>query len=262
MTADGARAETGAQRVVSLCPSITETVVALGRLDSIVGRTRYCVHPARELRPIPHVRGTKNPDLARILDLRPDLVLMNEEENRREDAERLRAAGLRVESFLPRTALDAARDVRRLGRLLDVVDTADTLAREIRLRARRRKQPIRRVLVLIWKEPWMAVSAGTYLADLLDRRGLAVVTEGPGTYPALDENSLRNHGAEAVLLPSEPWPWRERDLPAVAAATGLPRSRILLVDGKTLTWHGASTIDGLAEASRIRRCLSDADRSI
>src|SRR5574341_2544746 len=105
-------------RIVSLCPSLTELVFDLGLGDSLVGRTKFCVHPAPQVEEIEKLGGTKNPKIARIIELAPDIVLMNEEENRLEDAEALRAAGINCHTSMPRTIADTAAMVRsiKIGR--------------------------------------------------------------------------------------------------------------------------------------------------
>src|SRR5215216_588354 len=95
------------QRVVSLVPSVTESLFELGMGNSLVGITDYCVHPEQEVARLPRVGGTKNPDLARIIALQPDLVIVNQEENRKEDAEALKAAGIAVWVTFPRTVREA-----------------------------------------------------------------------------------------------------------------------------------------------------------
>src|SRR6187551_1995640 len=102
-------------RIVSLCPSLTELVFDLGLGADLVGRTKFCVHPTDRVASIEKVGGTKNPKLDRIIALAPDLVLLNEEENRREDAEALEAAGLRCHVSFPRTALETASMVRSIA---------------------------------------------------------------------------------------------------------------------------------------------------
>src|SRR5688500_19446997 len=106
-------------RIVSLCPSLTELVFDLGRGDELVGRTKFCVHPADGVARVESVGGTKNPKVERIVALAPDLVLLNEEENRREDAEALRAAGLRLHTSMPRDAAGTAPMVRSIAAALD-----------------------------------------------------------------------------------------------------------------------------------------------
>ncbi len=103
------------RRVVSLCPSITETVVAIGGLKRLVAATRYCVRPKGMLWGLPRIGGTKNPDIARILALKPDLVFANEEENRLEDVRALEEAGVEVDVTFPRTVSEVPDAIRRWG---------------------------------------------------------------------------------------------------------------------------------------------------
>src|SRR5258706_10511928 len=118
-------------RIVSLCPSLTELVFDLGRGPELVGITEYCVHPAEGVARVEKVGGTKNPDVKRIVELRPDLVLLNEEENRREDAEELARARIRCHASLPRDAQETAAMVRSIGEALSTPERAEAIAVEI-----------------------------------------------------------------------------------------------------------------------------------
>ena len=102
-------------RLVSLCPSLTELVFDLGLGGDLVGRTKFCIHPADGVAAVERVGGTKNPKVARIIELAPDLVLLNAEENRREDADALVRAGLRVHVSMPRDAAETAAMVRSIA---------------------------------------------------------------------------------------------------------------------------------------------------
>src|ERR671917_1477404 len=124
-------------RLVSLCPSLTELVFDLGRGDDLVGRTKFCVHPAGRVERVESVGGTKNPKVARIVELAPDLVLLNEEENRREDAEALAAAGVRCHVSFPRDAETTAAMVRDVGRALGAEREAERIAADVEARAAR-----------------------------------------------------------------------------------------------------------------------------
>ena len=101
-------------RIVSLCPSLTELAFDLGRGDELVGITDYCVHPANRVVSLEKVGGTKTPDVARIVALRPDIVLMNEEENRVEDADELHEAGVACHTSMPRDTTETAAMVRSI----------------------------------------------------------------------------------------------------------------------------------------------------
>src|SRR5919107_3984812 len=159
-------------RVVSLCPSLTELVFDLGRGDTLVGRTKFCVHPADRVAAVPSVGGTKNPKIDRIVALAPDLVLLNEEENRREDAEALEAAGIRCHVSFPRNALDTAEMVRSIGAAVHADAEAERIARDIEARhgrvvAAASGREAVRFAYLIWRDPLMVVGADTFVSALL-----------------------------------------------------------------------------------------------
>ena len=162
-------------RVVSLCPSITETIVAIGGLKAIAGVTRYCTRPSGMLWGLPRVGGTKSPNMPRILDLKPDVVFANAEENRKEDVEALRAAGIEVDVTLPKTVREVPRAIRQWGRRLATEGEANALAdrieEEIRKLEARPPAATFRYAYWIWKDPWMTISDDTYVADLIRLAG-------------------------------------------------------------------------------------------
>jgi ABC-type Fe3+-hydroxamate transport system substrate-binding protein len=151
------------QRVVSLVPSVTETLLAWGVTP--VACTRFCEQPD-----LPHVGGTKDPDVAAIVDLRPDLVVLCVEENRREDADALNAAGIGTAALSIDGVADVAPALRTLaalvgvdpGRVEDIEQTIPVSPRDERLRA----------FVPIWKRPWMSLAGGTYGSSLLAAIGV------------------------------------------------------------------------------------------
>jgi ABC-type Fe3+-hydroxamate transport system substrate-binding protein len=244
-------------RIISLCPSLTELVFDLGAGDELVGRTRFCVHPGDRVGAIERVGGTKNPKLARIIELAPDLVLMNEEENRIEDARALEAAGIRVHASMPRTAEDTAAMVRSIGAAIRREDVAERIAADIEARAARvRRAAAERAPVtyayLIWREPWMTVSDDTFVAGLLSLPGgQNVFGDHPDRYPTITPGELRTADPSLVLLSSEPFPFREVHAAELASLTGLPRGRFKLVDGELLSWHGSRTPRGIDYAEEV-----------
>jgi ABC-type Fe3+-hydroxamate transport system substrate-binding protein len=249
-------------RVVSLCPSLTELVFALGRGDTLVGRTRFCHHPADSVGAVERVGGTKNPKLARIVALGPDLVLMNEEENRREDAEALAAAGVPLHVSFPKDAPGTAAMVRDIGRVLGAAEAAEGIAADVerrtaavRARAAARRAagaPPVRWAYLIWRRPWMAVRDDTFVSALLDQAGGENVFAGAGArYPEVEAATLGAADPDLVLLSSEPFPFAAEHADELAAAAGLPRDRFVLADGELLSWHGARTADGVDYAEAL-----------
>jgi iron complex transport system substrate-binding protein len=239
-------------RIVSLCPSITETLIDFGLAEQIVGVTKFCIHPADVVARLPKVGGTKDPDLDLILAARPDLVLLNEEENRREDFEALTAKGVPVETSLPKRVTDVPAELRRLGDLTGATEIAERRAVELEARIaalEADEKPGFTYAYLIWRDPWMSVNDDTYVADLLGRAGgINVFGDAPDRYPAVTLDDLRAKHPDVVFLPDEPFPFKAKHQ-AELAVEGLDRTR--LVSGDDCCWHGVRSIRGV----RLMRTL-------
>jgi ABC-type Fe3+-hydroxamate transport system substrate-binding protein len=256
------RSEIDPVRIVSLCPSLTELVFDLGRGDELVGITDYCVHPADRVGSIEKVGGTKTPKLGRIVELAPDLVLLNEEENRVADAEALVRARVPCHASFPRDVDDTARMVRSIGAALARPDEAESIARDIEARAAR----VRAVAVtrrpvsfayLIWRKPWMAVNRDTFAHALLALAGgRNVFADRADRYPEIDPADLERDPPDRVFLCTEPFPFGEKHREELSGATRLPRERFVIADGEFLSWHGSRTpagidyAEGLLDAAR------------
>jgi ABC-type Fe3+-hydroxamate transport system substrate-binding protein len=221
------------RRVVSLVPSLTEAL-AVTVPDRLVGATDWCSHPAGL--DVPRVRGTKNPDRAAIAALRPDLVVANQEENRRLDVDRLRAAGVPVWVTVIESLDQALASMRRLfGGGLEVGEPGWLAAAGASWKEPA-PGPGTPVAVPVWRDPWMVVGSRTFTGDLLARLGLVNVFAGHGErYPRLELEEIRAAAPELVLLPDEPYLFTAGDGPE--AFPGLP---VALVSGRELTWYGPS----------------------
>ncbi|MFT3853270.1 MAG: helical backbone metal receptor [Ilumatobacteraceae bacterium] len=209
-------------RVVSLVPSITETLLAWG--VDVVACTRFCEQP--QLR---HVGGTKDPDVDAIVALAPDLVVVDREENRRPDADALAARGV-------------ALHVTHVTALADVTPELIALAVAVGVAPPRVELPPARprwaiAATLIWRRPWMALGAETYGSTLLDHLGVANVVAGGERYPTVELADLA--GADLILLPTEPYPFKERHVAEITGA--LPAADVRIVDGADLLWWGVRT---------------------
>lgn len=244
-------------RIVSLCPSLTELIFDLGRGDDLVGITRWCVHPRPAVDSIEKVGGTKNPDVDRILELEPDLVLLNREENRREDAEALDRAGVHCHVSMPRDTTETAVMVREIGKAVDRVSEAGEISRRILERAaaaedRARDRPPVPFAYLIWRRPWMAAGGDTYAHALLELAGgRNVFAHRAERYPEIDPAELAAAAPRLVLLSTEPFPFDESHVRELAAATGLPSGRFRVADGEYLSWHGSRTPAGIDYAAEL-----------
>ncbi len=240
------------ERIVSLVPSLSETLWWYRLADRVVGVTDYCVAPPHGFPNARRVRGTKNPDVGTIVDLEPDLVIANEEENRELDVRRLRDAGVTVYVNAPRTVTGAAESLAAIGRLVGAEGAGADLAQEIRralTRAAARRPAVPLVTFCpIWKEPWMATGRDTYAADLLAAAGFAVVPEDPdGRYPTVTLDEMTARDVDVVLLPDEPYAFAEQD----RADFDDWRARVRRIDGTQLTWYGPRTPHALVELSRL-----------
>lgn len=242
-------------RAISLVPSITEAVADMGLADRLVGVTRYC-----EVGAPPHadrMGGTKNPDVPGIVERRPDVVLANTEENRAEDLDAIRQAGIAVLETFPRRVGDVPGMLRDVGEALGDPAAGDAAAAAVdvasaRAGAATAPTPVA-ALTLIWRKPWMGVGPDTYADDLLRCCGFANVLSGWGDrYPRLDPGLFL--GPQVVLLPSEPYDFSEDDLPAVHELLGEVPHRF--VDGRLLTWHGPSTVRALETFGALARELA------
>ena len=238
-------------RVVSLCPSLSETLVEIGVVP--VGVTRYCLRPREALRKVPKVGGTKNPDLDRVRILAPDLVVANAEENRAADLDELRGE-FPVLVSMPRTVGEVPEVVRALGRAVGRGEDASRLASEIEAAIPAAlPAPAFRYAYFIWKDPWMTVSDDTYVSDLFRHAGGANVFGGePARYPEVSPARVRAAEPDVLFFPSEPFPFSDGHRPMIEAAFGRSTA-IEFIDGDDCCWHGARTRDGLRRMQEIAR---------
>jgi ABC-type Fe3+-hydroxamate transport system substrate-binding protein len=234
------------RRVVSLVPSITETV-AVSAPDLLAGVTDYCTHPP-DLN-VPRVGGSKYPDLDAVLAVHPDLVLANAEENRPQDVAALREAGVPVwTTAAAATVPEALESLRRMLTEALGVDEPAWLPRAIEAWAH---QPPTHstAVVCVWRRPWIVLGRDTFAGDVLRRLGVAnAYASHAERYPRPPLTELHellgSGGADLVVLPDEPYAFGADDGPEA-----FPQARCALVSGRQLTWWGPS----LVEAARVLR---------
>jgi ABC-type Fe3+-hydroxamate transport system substrate-binding protein len=256
------------RRIISLVPSWTETLFAMGLGNEVVGVTKFCVEPADGVASIAKIGGTKNPDLRAIAKLEPDLVIANAEENRREDVEKIREQGVAVFTTYPKTIPGAVESILKLGTALAREGEANTMARDIVKNVSAieaavgvwSKLPFR-VFCPIWKNPWMAFNADTYAHDVLRMLGFNNIFASAGErYPATTLAEAIELKPDIVLLPDEPYEFKDRDIDELKKVlpAGLAR-RVMIVSGRDLHWYGVHMVNGLAalaaKLARLRAAL-------
>lgn len=230
-------------RIVSLVPSTTETLLAWGA--DVVACTRFCEQPQ-----LTHVGGTKDPDIAAIVALAPDLVVVDREENRREDADALIAAGLRVHV----TDVVALAGVAPMLHELATVTGRATGRDLTQLELPSAEVPWATAFVPIWRRPWMTINADTYGASVLALLGVSDVFGDSSTrYPVVELDEVVARAPTHVLVPTEPYSFKPKHLDELQSA--LPRAMVTMVDGQDLFWWGERTAGALV---RLRAALRGA----
>jgi len=232
------------RRVVSLVPSLTEAVAPTGLL---VGATDWCTEPS-DL-DVPRVRGTKNPDVAAIVGLAPDVVLANKEENRELDVRRLREAGVPVWVTDIESVPQALGSLERIFTSVLDRDVPDWLTQADRLWSVPAAPVRARVAVPVWRDPWMVVGSRTFADDVLRRVGLDnVFARANGRYPHVDLAQIDRDDVDLVLLPDEPYRFSATDGPEAFV-----QAPTMLVDGRMLTWYGPSLVEAHEHLSGLGR---------
>ena len=237
-------------RIVSLVPSITELLFDLELGAQVIGRTGFCIHPRDAVRAVPKLGGTKDVDIDALVTLAPTHVIVNIDENTREIFDQLRERVPHVVVTHPNAPLDNLALYELLGAIFAREAQAAALVTRFKaalaqLHGAIAGQPTRRVLYLIWRDPWMTVSRDTYIANMLALLGWQTV---PSTtqqrYPVLTVGALRGLNADLCLLSSEPYPFRDKHIAELQGLLG-GDTPVRLIDGEMISWYGSRAIAGL-----------------
>lgn len=229
-------------RIVSLVPSITELLCDLDLSEQVVGRTGFCIHPWETVRQIPKVGGTKDLKFDKIRELEPTHVVVNVDENKKEDAEALAEFIPNVVVTHPLAPRDNLDLYRQMGREFDREARAEELCEKFEAAlARVDDRPPQRVLYLIWRDPWMTISPETYISQTLGLFNWRTVpTATDERYPQVD---LAAADVDRVLLSSEPFHFKEHHVPEVEEL--VPGAKVSLIDGEMTSWYGSRAIAGI-----------------
>ncbi len=238
-------------RIVSLVPSQTELLFDLGLSDSIVGVTKFCIHP-KEARKKAIIGGTKQVDFAKIADLNPHVIIGNKEENAQDFMEQL---ALKYPVFMSDifTLDDAYTMIRGIGDLTHTTEKAVNIIEEIehnfanfafKKSLSANDAPHKTCLYLIWQQPYMAAAGNTFIDDMLQKAGLRNVLTDSLRYPALTPDEIAELQPDYIFLSSEPFPFKEKHIAALREIC--PNAAIRLVDGELFSWYGSRLRDAPA----------------
>ncbi len=225
------------ERIVSLVPSQTELLFDLGLENKLVGRTKFCIHPASKVESIKRVGGTKNLNIETIKNLAPDLIIANKEENVFEQINELK-------SFCPvytsdiKNMDDAFEMMRHIGAMMNVPQQAESLIQSIlhSFSLLNNFEKIK-VVYLIWQNPMMTVGSDTFINQLLEKAGMENVCADKIRYPEISVEEIKSSNADYILLSSEPFPFKEKQLMEFEKI--FPTQKIVLVDGEMFSWYGS-----------------------
>ncbi|WP_118181761.1 helical backbone metal receptor [Paraburkholderia phosphatilytica] len=246
-------------RIVSLVPSVTETLFALGLAAQIVGRTGFCVHPRDAVREVSKVGGTKDVKLDTIRALGPTHVIVNIDENERDTVDALRAFVPHIVVTHPLTPQDNLALYALLGAIFGRDAEAAQLSGKLEAQLHNvatRAWPPQRVLYAIWREPWMTVARDTYISAMLRLVNWQTLPaadggeHGAARYPSFDFDAPWFAEVDRVLLSSEPYRFTAAHVDTLRGDPRLAGKQIALIDGEMASWYGSRAIEGIGYLMR------------
>lgn len=223
------------QRIISLVPSLTETLVDAGLKNQLTGITKFCVHPNGLPKEIKIIGGTKNPRINDILNLKPDLVFANKEENRAEDINELKKF---TQVYV--TDIKNNQDILDFFHMLNVVFNTDACfellqkLQNIPIYPQRKKIP---TCYLIWKDPWMTIGKDTFIHSMMEKYGFQNICSDSDRYPIISFKQIKAHQTKIVMMSSEPYPFKEKEKEELLKL--LPGMSVIMVDGEMFSWYGS-----------------------
>jgi ABC-type Fe3+-hydroxamate transport system substrate-binding protein len=240
-------------RIISLVPSLTELLFDLGLGDRVSGRTRFCIHPESEIDKVPLIGGTKNPNIEKIKQLEPDLVISNREENRKEDVEAIKEFCEVMVTEID-TIDDALFAIHDIGTRCGAKEKATELIDAVRTEMDHvPDEPQLSAAYLIWREPWMTVGHDTYIHSVLKHWNLENIFSEKTRYPKTSLSELAEKQPDLILLSSEPYPFKEKHVQEVSNAC--PESRVLPVDGEWFSWYGSRMLPSFRKLNAFRKAI-------
>ncbi|MCK9480482.1 MAG: helical backbone metal receptor [Bacteroidia bacterium] len=229
--------ESTPKRIVSIVPSQTELLYALGCAETVVGQTVFCVHPYDKFKNAVKIGGPKKLNIDKIIALKPDLVIANKEENLKEEVAVL-------EPYCPVWVSDivnledALAMICSIGQICDKEHQASQLIAKIENGFSIKNYEYKHTCIyMIWRNPYMVVGGGTFINDMLSRGGFANLCENMSRYPQLLLEQMQMFNPDVVFLSSEPYPFKEKHIAEFEKI--FPKSNIMLVDGEMFTWYGS-----------------------
>jgi ABC-type Fe3+-hydroxamate transport system substrate-binding protein len=243
------------KRILSLVPSQTELLYDLGLDEAVIGITKFCVHPDSWFRNKTRVGGTKNLDIEKIKQLRPDLIIANKEENVKEQVEVLQQIAPAWVSDV-NDLYDALSMIASIGRITGTITKAQALIDNIRNSFTQLPTVISNLSTatyLIWKDPYMTVGGDTFISDMMRHAGFVNVFADKKRYPEITPEDIRHSQCELVMLSSEPYPFKETHISELKSL--LPDQKFIIADGEMFSWYGSRLQHAPGYFSKLRETI-------
>lgn len=250
------------KRIVSLVPSQTELLYYLDLEDEVIGITKFCIHPNKWFKNKTRIGGVKSIDIKKIIELKPDLIIANKEENIKEQIEHL-------QKLFP----VHVTDVSTLAEAYEMIDTIGTLthtqAKAINLindikncfssLHNTHKQP-KKVCYLIWRNPYMTIGGDTFINDMLQQAGFINIFKEQTRYPTTTLEEINYLQPDYIFLSSEPYPFKEKHIAEIQTAYPQLYPKLKLVDGEMFTWYGSRLLKSVAYFKQLSQELINIKR--
>lgn len=242
------------KRIISLVPSLTELICDLGLESSLVGVTKFCVHPKHIIKETTVVGGTKHVHFDKIKELQPDIILCNKEENTKEIIQELeQISPVHISDI--NTIDDCFEIISMYGTIFLVEKEAESISLLIRKEQSQfesfiKSHVTRPVVYFIWKDPWMVVGKDTFIDYMLNLNGFSNYFNNQSRYPEIDLNAIYPD-VDVVLLSSEPYPFKKGHFKFLQPQ--FPNAKILLVDGEMFSWYGSRLTKAFKYFKKLHR---------
>ena len=222
-------------KIISLVPSITETLFDFGlSANEVIGRTKFCIHPESLVKNVPIIGGTKNLNLEKIIELKPDLIIANKEENEKLQVEELMKHS-KVWVTDIKTLEDNSKFINEVGELLHQKEKAVYFNKKINeIFQKSSFDKPKKAAYLIWKNPYMTIGSDTFIHDVLEKIGVENIAKNQLRYPEISLEEMSE--ADFILLSSEPYPFQNKHIKELQEQ--MPNSKIIMVDGEAFSWFG------------------------
>ncbi|MBT8231979.1 MAG: ABC transporter substrate-binding protein [Saprospiraceae bacterium] len=229
-------------RIISTVPSQTELLFDLGLDEAVIGITKFCIHPKEWFKSKEKIGGTKTLNVQKIIDLKPDLIIGNKEENSKDQIQVLQKQ-FQTHITDIKTVEDNIQLIHKIGDLTgtankakDIIIQLENTIFNIAVKNKERKKAI----YLIWKNPYMTVGGDTFINSMMEKCGFENIYKSLLRYPEIKLEDIEAASADYILLSSEPFPFREKHVDELKRIS--PNSKIILVDGEAFSWYGTRII--------------------